>query len=58
MSLITILWTVYLAAMMFFTYDLVSSTVSRIVRGVLDTDITYLLFVSMMWAVWYMYFIH
>ena len=54
----TVLWLIYLAAMLFLTYDLISSSISRIVRGKLDTDMIHLTVVSIMWAVWYFYYLH
>lgn len=56
--MITFLWMLYLAFMLFITYDLISSSISRINRKVLDTDFTHLTFVSIMWAIWYFYFLH
>lgn len=47
-----IFWTIFLGFMIFMTYDLITASISRIKRNVLDTDITHLSLASILWAIY------
>lgn len=66
--MITLLWTIYLAILLATTVDLIGNIFTRdyisqvwllILKSNLQLPMKYhILIVSLLWAIWYMYFLH
>lgn len=54
----TFLWTLYLAVMIWLTYSLIIEDIKLIALKKNTVEILHITIVSIMWAVWYMYFLH
>lgn len=52
------LWMLYLAFTIFITYDLIMSDISKISRKLLVNELTQITITSILWAIWYIYFLH
>lgn len=58
--MITILWTMYLAAMLMLTVVSITTTIYSIrEKGIISsTQNAIIILACILWAIWYMYFLH